>query len=146
MQKSDFQDNTVPPQHPVYTQTPYYPPGQSMPPAQIMNQPMFYQQMNQPQVVVVSTNVNPFSTPATDPFPERQIPEHVPMPQKVTCIHCKARVPTLVNKELSGTGWCICIMLTIFCLPCFWFTFLMDVSFKNVHTCPSCNRVVSYPQ
>ena len=147
MQNQYNQGYGYPPQQPQgYAPAGYYPPGQSMPPAQVMNQPMMpmQMQMHNPQVIMVSTNGGAFNPAMEGAFPQKQIPDHVPLPQSITCVHCSAKGSTIVNREFTGTGWCICILLCLCFWPCFWIAFLIDASYRNVHTCPNCRQVVSY--
>ena len=136
-----------PQQQQGYAQPGYYPPGQSMPPANVMNQPMqpmMPMQMHNPNVIMVSNNGVILSTGMEGAFPQKQIPDHVPMPQTITCVHCAAKVSTIVNKEFTATGWCICLVICLIFWPCFWIAFLIDSSYRNIHTCPNCRQVVSY--
>ena len=145
------------PQQQAYAPAPYYPPGQTPPATQHMNQhmnqpmmvsqmnqPMMVSQMNHPQLIVVANHSTPIIAHASDPFPKKMISDEVRNPQNLTCVHCDAKMTTLINKEWGCRGWSKCLMICVFCFIYFWVAFFMDSSYNYVHSCPNCKLIVSF--
>ena len=77
-------------------------------------------------------------------FPERKVGTNCSSSQSVTCVACKAKVTTNIEKSLNATGWLLCVVLCIIFPPCCLVPLFLDTSYDHNHTCPNCKANLSY--
>ena len=139
---------------PVYGQPTYNLPPQFGQPAYNQpgyNQPFNYQNNNERNPIMSNPVLPPSfdgnnnnGTLMDDKFPRKKIPDYIQFNQNVTCMNCNSQVGTIVTRNLRTSACVFACCICFICFPLFWVPFVLDNSYENVHTCPSCMTVLSY--
>ncbi|KAF8781709.1 lipopolysaccharide-induced tumor necrosis factor-alpha factor homolog [Argiope bruennichi] len=65
-------------------------------------------------------------------------PEFGEKPVQVTCGNCRQTVITTTTAENGACAYIACIIVLIFCCPCFFIPLCIDSCKDIQHTCPGC--------
>ncbi|MBL0870331.1 MAG: LITAF-like zinc ribbon domain-containing protein [Phycisphaerales bacterium] len=59
------------------------------------------------------------------------------------CPFCSREGPPIVQKQVSGAGWVVFVLLLLFCLPLCWLPFVVSGLKEEKRKCVSCGSSLS---